>query len=146
MPLTNNRVLAPDSNGRSSTIGVSNSETSSSAGTNLIRSRPGSPWMPTPSSISSSASVNEGSPECGTVHGVSATPIDLTCELTRSAIAVTAARSSPRAADATPPSGPRRILDGDVVGHHDGGDLDVLGGGQLSGDLEVEHVTGVVLH
>ena len=71
--------------------------------------------MPTPISISSSARVNDGSPECGTVHGVSATPIDLTCELTRSAIAVTAARSSPRAAAApaifstiTVPPTPRR--------------------------------------
>ena len=102
--------------------------TISSAGASLTRSRPGSPWMPTPISISSSARVNDGSPECGTVHGVSAMPIDRTWELTRSAIAVTAARSSPRAAaragdllhqhgaaDAAPAGGPGGVLDGDVV-------------------------------
>ena len=68
-----------------------------------------------PISISSSAKVKLGSPECGTVHGVSAMPIERTLAITRSATAVTAARSSPRSAAApaifsssTVPPTPRR--------------------------------------
>ena len=60
--------------------------TSWSAGSSLIRSRPGSPWMPMPISISSSASVKLGSPACGTMQGVSARPIDRAFAFTRSAI------------------------------------------------------------
>ena len=40
------------------------------------RQTPGSPWMPMPSSISSSPMENVGLPAWGTVHGVSATPKD----------------------------------------------------------------------
>src|SRR6266550_3354780 len=47
-----------------------------SAEASVTRRRPGSPWMPTPSSISSSPRVNVGFPAAGTVHDVSATPIE----------------------------------------------------------------------
>ena len=45
------------------------------AGASGTRSRPGSPWMPTPSSISSSPSSNVGRPAEGTVQDVSARPM-----------------------------------------------------------------------
>ena len=47
------------------------------------RRRPGSPWMPTPISISSSPSSNSGEPFAGGVHEVSAMPIVRVTELTR---------------------------------------------------------------
>ena len=46
---------------------------------------------------------------------------------------------------ATAASGIQRVLDRDVVGDHDRGDLDTFGTGQLGGDLEVHDVAGVVL-
>ena len=112
-----------------------------------------------PISISSSARVNDGSPECGTVHGVSAMPIDRTLALTRSAIAVTASRSSPRAAAApaifstsTVPPTPRRpavqveSLTATSSSMTTARHLDALGVGQFRRGLEVQHVAGVVLH
>ena len=41
----------------------------------LRTSMPGSPWMPMPTSISSSAMVKVGLPTIGTTHGESATPM-----------------------------------------------------------------------
>ena len=40
-----------------------------------MRVRPGSPWMPTPTSISFSGSAKVGLPTCGTVQEVSAMPM-----------------------------------------------------------------------
>src|SRR6185369_11832517 len=51
-----------------------------------------------------------------------------------------------RGRDAAAPGGVKAVLDGDVVVHDDGLDLDVLGGGQLGGHLEVHDVAGVVEH
>src|SRR5699024_1287861 len=45
-----------------------------------------------------------------------------------------------------PTSGVQGVLHGDVVVDHHGLDRDVVQLGQLGGGLEVEHVTGVVLH
>ena len=53
-----------------------------------MRCRPGSPWMPMPISISSSAKSNDGLPTCGTVQAVSAMPIDRTLALTFSVFCV----------------------------------------------------------
>jgi hypothetical protein len=50
------------------------------------------------------------------------------------------------AATSAAPGGVEAVLDGDVVVHDDGLDLDVLGGGQLGGHLEVHDVAGVVEH
>lgn len=115
IPLTNRSTWSPSAYGRSSTIAVSSVSTMASAGCSLTFSRPGSPWIPMPSSISSSPSSNDGSPECGTVHGVSATPIERTWRTTFSATAVTSSRESPRSAAApaifstrTVPATPRR--------------------------------------
>ena len=47
----------------------------SSAVFRSMRSRPGSPWMPTPISIWSSGRSKVGLPACGTVHEVSAMPM-----------------------------------------------------------------------
>ena len=82
----------------SSSTGSSRDRTISSADPTATRRRPGSPWMPIPSSISSSANVNDGSPACGTVHAVNANPIDLTCDTTRRANASHPSRSTPRCA------------------------------------------------
>ncbi len=86
-----------------------------STGSSGSFTRPGSPWIPMPISISSSSSAKLGSPACGTVHARMATPMLLTCPITRSAIAATASRSSPRSAAApamrstsTVPATPRR--------------------------------------
>src|SRR3984885_4450468 len=53
-----------------------------SAGASDTLRRPGSPWMPTPISISLSANVKFGRPAAGTVHGSSATPIERVRRLT----------------------------------------------------------------
>src|SRR5690606_36929118 len=50
-----------------------------------------------------------------------------------------------RAADAAPAGRPGRVLDGDVVGDEHAADGEALGLPELGGDLEVEHVAGVVL-
>src|SRR5882724_2420232 len=52
------------------------SSATASAGRVGTRRRPGSPWMPTPSSISLSPRVKVGFPAAGTVQLVSATPIE----------------------------------------------------------------------
>ena len=57
-------------------IAVQISSAMASAGASLARRRPGSPWMPTPNSISSSPISKLGLPAAGTVQEVSATPID----------------------------------------------------------------------
>ena len=158
MPLTNSNVRSPAPNGRSSSTGASSRSTIASAGSSGSRSRPGSPWMPMPISISSAPSSNVGLPACGTVHGVSAIPMLRTLALTRSAQrrqrrqTVTAFG---RGADdllgeygpahTATAGGVEAVLDGYVVVDHHRLDLDPLRGGELGGGLEVEYVAGVVL-
>ena len=59
------------------------------------RRRPGSPWIPTPISISSSPSSNSGEPLAGGVHEVSAMPIVRVTELTRSPSSTSSSSSAP---------------------------------------------------
>ncbi len=59
------------------------------------RRRPGSPWMPTPISISSSPISKSGEPFAGGVHEVSATPIERVTEFTRSPRATSSSSSAP---------------------------------------------------
>ena len=62
IPLTNRSTLSPAAKGMSSRMGPRRRSTMASAGSSLMRARPGSPWMPIPISISSSASVKLPSP------------------------------------------------------------------------------------
>ena len=57
MPLTNASTRSPELNGRSSRIGVIRRSAICEAGPIFSRKRPGSPWMPMPISISSSAEL-----------------------------------------------------------------------------------------
>ena len=111
-----------------------------------------------PISISSSARVKLGSPACGTMHGVSARPIDRAFAFTRSAIvrdlvervAALGGRTGDlldehRAGDAASACGVERVLHGDVVVRHDRAHLDAVGRGEVGRRLEVQHVARVVL-
>ena len=66
------------------------------ASASFSRRRPGSPWMPTPISISSSPSSNSGEPLAGGVHEVSAMPIVRVTALTRLPSSTSASSSAPR--------------------------------------------------
>ena len=86
-----------------------------SSGSIFSRRMPGSPWMPTPISISSSARVKPGLPAAGTVQGAMATPMVRTLSMTFSATRLTSARGLPASAAApahlctkTVPATPRR--------------------------------------
>ena len=59
------------------------------------RRRPGSPWMPTPISISSSPRSKSGEPFAGGVHDVSAMPIVRVTALTRLPRSTRDPRSAP---------------------------------------------------
>ena len=89
MPLTNASTWSPEANGRSSRIGVIRRSAICEAGPIFSRKRPGSPWMPMPISISSSASSKLGSPAAGVMHGVSAMPIERPLALTLAARSAT---------------------------------------------------------
>jgi hypothetical protein len=75
MLLTKASTSSPSPYGRSSTIAFVRVSVISAAEASLRRSRPGSPWMPIPISISSSPSSKVGEPAAGTVHEVSAMPM-----------------------------------------------------------------------
>ena len=75
MPLTNASTLSPDRERKVVDDGGRHLLDDLWAGFSFIRSRPGSPWMPIPISISSSPSSNVGLPAAGTVHEVSAMPM-----------------------------------------------------------------------
>ena len=105
-----------------------------------MRLRPGSPWMPTPISISSSARSKVGLPAAGTVHEVSAMPIERTLSWTFWQSAVTVCEvgarlggraddllREDRATDAAAAGRVQRVLHRDVVGDDDGRDLNPLG-------------------
>ena len=64
------------------------------------RRRPGSPWMPTPISMSPSPMSKVGRPTAGTVQLVSATPIERVAALTRSPNVLSCSRLLPRSAAA----------------------------------------------
>src|SRR6266508_2173860 len=119
--------------------------TSSEAGPILRRTRPGSPWMPMPSSISSSPRSNVGVPAAGVVPDVRAVPKLRARSFTFRATAATVARSPPSSASAPPTGRVQAVLHGHVVVHQDRFHLDALVGGELGGELEVHDVTGVVL-
>ena len=86
---------SPDANGRSGTIASSSRSTISFALTILVRSRPGSPWMPMPTSISSSAISNSGVPRTGGVQDESAMPIVRTLAMTFSPTATHSSSAPP---------------------------------------------------
>ena len=116
-----------------------------------------SPWMPRPSSISSSASVKPDFSAPGKVQPPSATPIEPSCAAAARAGLGHCVSGSPAAAaapailctntvPAMPPAFARRVpAQRHVVG--DDGDLhrDALGASQLGGQAEVQPVAGVVL-
>ena len=87
----------------------------SSALASFSRLRPGSPWIPTPISISSSPRSNSGEPLDGGVHEVRAMPIVRVTELTRSPSSTSSSSDAPFS-DAAPtalmtkklPATPRR--------------------------------------
>ena len=115
MELTNTSTWSPELSPRSSMTGRVSRSVSWSAPSILIRSRPGSPWMPMPISTSSSPSSKVGEPAAGTVQEVRARPIERTLALTSRARSATDWRSPPSSALAptifsisTVPPTPRR--------------------------------------
>jgi hypothetical protein len=64
------------------------------------RRRPGSPWMPTPISISSSPSSNRGEPLAGGVQAVRAMPMVRVTPFTRVPRATSSSSSAPSSAAA----------------------------------------------
>jgi dihydroxyacetone kinase len=66
MPLTNARTESPLASPRSDTIGETSHSAISSIEASFSRRRPGSPWIPIPTSTSSSPSSNVGVPAAGT--------------------------------------------------------------------------------
>jgi hypothetical protein len=94
MEFTNSSTRSPEVSPRSSITGRASRSVSWSADSILIRSRPGSPWMPIPISASSSPSSKVGDPAAGTVQEVSASPMDRTLALTSRARSATDARSA----------------------------------------------------
>ena len=99
-PFTISATRSPEAYGRSDTTASSNSSTIASAGAIALRSRPGSPWMPTPISISSSPSPNSGDPFAGGVQAVRATPMVRVTSFTFLPMRTTSVRSRPWAAAA----------------------------------------------
>ena len=115
MELTNSSTRSPEVSPRSSITGRASRSVSWSALSILIRSRPGSPWMPMPISTSSSGRSNVGDPAAGTVQEVRASPIERTLALTSRARSATDWRSAPSSAlaptifsSSTVPPTPRR--------------------------------------
>ena len=110
-----------------------------------------------PISISSSAMVKVGRPACGTVHGVSAAPmerhgvgrllrdarhlVEIGAGLSRGAGDLVGIH---HAGDAAPLLGLRRRRAGDVVGEQHRGGTHVLHLQHVAGHVEVHHVAAVV--
>src|SRR6266511_1351395 len=138
MELTNAMTCSPWLRPRSSITGPASRSVSWSAASVLMRSRPGSPWMPMPISTSSSPRSKVGVPAAGTVQEVSASPIERTPAITLRARSVTLARSAP-------PLGVGGVLDRHVVVDDHALDLAARLARQVGGHLEVHHVAGVVL-
>src|SRR5580693_1299913 len=147
-------TLSPDWNGRSLTTASSSSSTISLALASFSRRRPGSPWMPTPISISSSPSSNSGEPLAGGVHEVSAMPMVRVTELTLLPIRSSSFRSARGPdrldheevpGDAAPAHRVGGVLHRDVVVDQQGADRDAVGLGHLLAHLERHPVAGVVV-
>ena len=90
----------PPVKSRSASTGSTSISAISAAPASGTRRRPGSPWMPTPISISSSGRSKVGLPADGTVQLVRAMPIERPCPLTRLASSTIASRSRPSSAAA----------------------------------------------
>src|SRR5215469_16374213 len=143
-PFTMSATLSPEANGRSLTTASSSSSTIAFALASFSRRRPGSPWMPTPISISSSPSSNSGEPLAGGVHEVSAIPIVLVTELTLLPIRSSSSSGAPFS-DAAPTDRVRRVLHRHVVVDDERADGHAVGLGHLLAHLEGHPVTGVVV-
>ena len=114
-PLTKASTSSPSWKGRSPTMASAMDSTISRASFILRRLRPGSPWMPMPSSNSSSPRSKVGLPAAGTAQLVRAMPMLRTWALTFSQTALTSSRGAPSSARAptifsmsTVPPTPRR--------------------------------------
>ena len=90
-PFTITDTSSPSARGMSFTIVLTRVSAISSAVIIFFTSIPASPWMPMPTSISSSAIVKVGLPTFGTMHGERATPM---VRMFSSAFSATAATSS----------------------------------------------------
>ena len=117
-PLTSSRHCAPGDGARSVKIAAIISAAMSLADASFTRRLPGSPWMPTPISISSSASEKLGLPAAGIVQESSATPIERVCALTALPSSASRSRLMPCSAAAptifsttSVPATPRRPAD-----------------------------------
>src|SRR5580700_6376707 len=155
-PFTMSATLSPDVNGRSDTTASSSSSTIAFALASFSRRRPGSPWMPTPISISSSPSSNSGEPLAGGVHEVSAMPMVRVTELTLLPMRISSSRSAPcsdaapvalmtKKFPAAPPDRVGGVLHRHVVVHDQRADRDPVRLGHLLAHLEGHPVTGVVV-
>ena len=100
MPLTNASTSVAGGEREVLEDGAGQRPTISRAGSSFMRSRPGSPWMPMPISISSSPSSNVGLPAAGTVQEVSAMPMLRPLAFTRRQSSATSARALPSSAAA----------------------------------------------
>ena len=156
--LTKASTREPDSSPRSSRIGVAICAATSAALPSCARRRPGSPWMPTPSSISPGLIWKIGEPADGGVHELSATPKERARSLTRWATAATSCSDAPCSAlapaifsSSTVAPVPRRpgrvqaVLHRHVVVDQDGLHADAVVVQHVGRHLEVQHVAGVVL-
>src|SRR5918997_1545646 len=94
MPFTITATSEPEKSTESPRILSSIWSTMALAGSTFLRSVPGSPWMPMPSSISSSAIWKMGSPLSGGVQLVNAIPMERTFPLTLSASSIPRSISS----------------------------------------------------
>ena len=131
--------------------------TISLAGTIFVRWRPGSPWIPMPTSISSSPISKSGVPRTGGVHELSAMPIVRTLAMTFSPTRTHSSSEPPLSAGArrlddeevaghaAPADRPGRVLDGHVVVDEERLDLHALGLAQLPAHLPRGPVAGVVV-
>ena len=158
-PLIISATSSPDSKGRSEATASSSSSMIALALASFSRRRPGSPWMPTPISISSSPSSNSGEPFAGGVHEVSAMPIVRVTRVHPLAERDQLVERRRRCSDAAPTrldheevaghaaAADRvgRVLHRHVVVDDDRRDLDVLGLGQLAAHVERHPVAGVVV-
>ena len=96
----NSSACLPEISPKSLAMASQISSAMASADLSVSRRRPGSPWMPTPNSISSGPMSKVGLPAAGTVQEVSATPIERVAPLTASPSALSACRSMPASAAA----------------------------------------------
>ena len=122
-----------------------------------VSSIPGSPWMPSPTAIRPSGTVNSGSAAPGSVQPVKATPNDRVRSLARRATRSTSSREQPSSAAAQAtlktvrsPAMPRRFCTSSGVALQMSSVTSTVRQSMPSaaqlvlGGVEVQHVTGVV--